>query len=295
MVNLTDKEMITGCEFLIDSGTDTCVVGKHAWISEIIESVTVSARGFSDTLLIEENLPIVNVIYAYDDPHTGEVILLEMNISIYMGDKKIDSIACPNQIRVNMVYINDLPKVLFPEIETAQIIIADEMQMSLHFNGPLAYLNIRRPTSTEVSNHDLQGIELTSPHGWDPYGVDSLTSYKHQGKPFQVYAVSSFLSNALRSLFVPYTSKHRTITPEDLIRRWRIGIDTTRRTLKSTYQGYTRSADNLTHRFKTARVHSRYRQLMGPYSQFHIDTLFSKVIPIRGNTCGQVYFNKAGF
>ena len=75
-----------------------------------------------------------------------------------MGDKKIDSIVCPNQMRVNGVYINDLPKVLFPEIETTQTIIADEMQMPLYFNGLLAYLNIRRPTSTEVSNHDLRII-----------------------------------------------------------------------------------------------------------------------------------------
>ena len=52
-----------------------------------------------------------------------------------MGDKKIDSIACPNQMRVNGDYINDLPKVLFLEIETAHKIIADEVRMSLHFNG----------------------------------------------------------------------------------------------------------------------------------------------------------------
>ena len=52
------------------------------------------------------------------------------------------------------------------------------------------------------------------------------------------------------------------------MRRWGKDIDTARRTLKSTYQEYTRSADNLTRRFKTARVHLRYRQLMEPYSHF---------------------------
>ena len=78
MVNLMDKEMSTGCELLIDSGADTCVAGKHTWISEIIKGVTVFARGFSDTLLLEDNLPIVITIYAYDNPHTGEFILLEM-------------------------------------------------------------------------------------------------------------------------------------------------------------------------------------------------------------------------
>ena len=167
--------------------------------------------------------------------------------------------------------------------------------MALHFNGPLAYLNIRYPTSTEVSNHDLQRIELTLPHGWVPYGVDSLTTYNQQSKPFQVCTVSSSLSNALRSLFVLNTSRNRTITPEYLMRRWGIGIDTVRRTLKFTHQEYTRSSNNLTRRYKNARVYSLYRQLMGLYSQFSMETLFSKVISIRSNTCGQVYFNKACF
>jgi len=295
MVHLSDSELTDGCELLMDSGADTCVAGKHAWISERIEGVTVSARGFSDSLPIVENLPIVNAIYAYDNPLTGEVILLEMNYSIYLGDNKTDSIACPNQMRLNGIYLNDLPRALYPEVETAQTIIADELSMPLHFNGPLAYLNVRRPIASEVSNTDLQRIELTSPHGWDPYGVDSLSDSNQQSRPLHVCPVSTFLSNALRSLSIINTSKNRTITPEDLMRRWGIGIDTARRTLRSTYQEYTRSADNLSRRFKTARVHSRYRQLTGPYSQFYMDTLFSKVVSIRGNTCGQVYFNKAGF
>ena len=136
-----------------------------------------------------------------------------MNFSIYMGDKKTDSIACPNQMRFNRVYINDLPKVLFPEQETAQTIIADDMHMLLHFNRPFGYLNIWRPTSSEVSNNDLQRIEPTSPHGHN-----IPTKYTHHHKPFHVYAVSSFLSNPLRSLFILSTSKNRTITSENLMR-----------------------------------------------------------------------------
>ena len=74
-----------------------------------------------------------------------------------------------------------------------------------------------------------------------------------------------------------------------------IGRERASKTLNSTFQEYTRSTDNLTRRFKTAQVHSRYRQLSGPYSQFYIDTLFARIVSLRGNTCGQVYFNKARF
>ena len=42
-------------------------------------------------------------------------------------------------------------------------------------------------------------------------------------------------------------------------------------------------------------MYSRFKTLCGPYSRFYTDTLFSKVTPLRGNTCGQVFYNKARF
>ena len=141
-IKLSSNELKEGCELLIGSGADTCVAGKHAWVKEIIEGVTVSARGFSDTLPIEEDSPIVNAVYAYDSPSTGEVVLLEMNHCIYMGKMKVDSIACPNQMRLNGFYVNDLPRQILPNMDKAQTIIADELRMPLHLHGPLAYLHV---------------------------------------------------------------------------------------------------------------------------------------------------------
>ena len=135
MVNLTKSELTTGCELLINSGADTYVTGKHAWISEVIENSTVFACGYSDTLSIKEILPIINTLYTYDNPYAGVVVLLEMNYCIYMDDKKIDRLACPSQMRLNIIYINDLPKALFPEIDTVQTIIANELHILLLSNG----------------------------------------------------------------------------------------------------------------------------------------------------------------
>ena len=98
MILLGKRKLTHGYELLLDSGADTCVAGKHDWIAEVIEGVTVSTRGFSDNLPIEDNLLIINVIHAYDNPKTGEVVLLEMNYCIYMGNTKTDSITCPNQM-----------------------------------------------------------------------------------------------------------------------------------------------------------------------------------------------------
>lgn len=91
------------------------------------------------------------------------------------------------------------------------------------------------------------------------------------------------------------SNKKQAITPEDLVLRWGIRIQTARLTLASTYQEYTRATDVLTRRLKTSRAHSRYLTLEDPYSQFYTNVLFSKIISLRGNTCGQVYFDRARF
>ena len=44
----------------MNSDADTFVAEKYAWVSEIIEGITISAKGFSNNLLILENFPMVN-------------------------------------------------------------------------------------------------------------------------------------------------------------------------------------------------------------------------------------------
>ena len=77
--------------------------------------------------------------------------------------------------------------------------------------------------------------------------------------------------------------------------RWGTGIETACLTLSSTHQEYTRTTDSLTRRLKTSRANFRYPILEGPYAQFHTDVLLSKIVSLRGNTCGQVYYNRARF
>ena len=86
-IPLSTNEMRQGCEIRMDSGTNSCVAVEHAWISETVEGLTVSAKGFSDSLPVEENLPIINNVYAYNRHGTGEVLLLEINHCIYTQQK----------------------------------------------------------------------------------------------------------------------------------------------------------------------------------------------------------------
>ena len=84
---LNKDELYFGCDLVIDSGADTCCAGKHAWVTGFIQGVSVSCRGFNDALPIEEDLPLANVVYAYDCAQRGETLLLHVNYCIYMGNK----------------------------------------------------------------------------------------------------------------------------------------------------------------------------------------------------------------
>ena len=81
-------------------------------------------------------------------------------------------------------------------------------------------------------------VTLTSPDGWDPYGVDSLRSITS----VSICPVSYLLTNLfVRTLQPAQLKRTSAISPEDLVSRWGIGIETARLTLQSTYQEYTRN------------------------------------------------------
>ena len=231
--NLSYKSMFAhnGCEMLLDSGADTSVVGKHGFITEVIEGISVSAQGFSDGQPALDDLPVVNALYAYDDHNSGEVILLELNHSIYLGSQKRDAIACPNQLRIHGVDVDDRPTSLFPNIEYTQCVIVDGKVLPLKIRGPLSYLFIRRPTISEVQNSELQVLQLTSPHGWDPYSTDAISTQHMLHFQFGC-SISTFLTKNLRILSRLSTNSKKTLTPSILAQRWGIEVETAR--LKST-------------------------------------------------------------
>jgi hypothetical protein len=82
---LSPSEQENGCKLGIDSWADTCCAGKHCYVQEFVDGKTVTASGFTSSLGSLQNLPIANVIYAYDHSN-GTTLLLECNNAIYMGD-----------------------------------------------------------------------------------------------------------------------------------------------------------------------------------------------------------------
>ena len=148
---LTTAELYSGCKLLLDTGADTFVVYQHTQVGEVIEEFTANAKGFDNASQILENLPMVNFKYALDLDKTGQTIISEVNHCIYLGARKTDGILCPNQLRMNGVYIDDIPSTLFPAIENIQYIIADVITTPLQFYGPqMKVLPWGNPTITSM-------------------------------------------------------------------------------------------------------------------------------------------------
>ena len=59
---LNNNELFQGCDLVMGSGTDTCSAGKHTWVTEFIQGVLVSCRGFSNSLPVEDDLPITDTL-----------------------------------------------------------------------------------------------------------------------------------------------------------------------------------------------------------------------------------------
>jgi hypothetical protein len=56
------------------------------------------------------NIPIVQAGTAYDDPNTGETIILIINQGLYFGDSLPVTLLNPNQMRMNGLEVDDVPK-----------------------------------------------------------------------------------------------------------------------------------------------------------------------------------------
>ena len=93
----------------LDSHADTCVVGSNALIFHTFER-PVRVTGY-DANVKSKVFQTVSAAVAYDDPVTGQAIILVINQAISMPQLK-HNLLCPMQLRHNDVELNETPKFL---------------------------------------------------------------------------------------------------------------------------------------------------------------------------------------
>ena len=314
-IHLTKAELQSGCKLGFDSFADTCCAGRHARVESFLEGRTVTAKSFSDKVPTLKNLPIANVLYAYDTDD-GQTFILRVNNSIYLGDDMEDSLLCPNQCRDIGIEIDTRPKRYCDDITCEKMFCPDiDKSFPIRHHGPLPFIPVRFPTSEEVLNCDI--IELTSESEWMPY-ESNISSVRTGNISARSQADICYISqvlmgdnldelfsadrllfedddNEFRSIGAIATRRKDKVTPEDLSELLGIGLKTAKRTLAATTHQCIRTVGNLTRRFRTDKAHMRYKKLSTREGMFYVDTLFSKVISIRGFKCGNLYTTTLGF
>ena len=102
---------------------------------------------------------------------------------------------------------------------------------------------------------------------------------------------SRFCSDVMESVKISsfQVNRHSSPTPETVSRLWNVGLETAERTLRATtQQGICSAVHPIFRHYRVDHLHFHRKRL---HATFHTDTLFSKIISLRGNKCAQVFMN----
>lgn len=119
-----------------------------------------------------------------------------------------DSLLCPNQVRCNGVIVDDVPKHLSPNPQTAThslIFPKEGIRIPLTMNGCISRLQTRLPSTEELEN--CQWLHLTGDLEWDPY-APTFQENEQQTE----YALNEPQVECERSIFALRTNQDCPIT-----------------------------------------------------------------------------------
>jgi hypothetical protein len=288
----------------------------------------VSVSPFSDQYEAMEDVPVATVATAYDCPTTGKTHILVINEALYFGDKMSNTLLCPNQLRANGIRVDDCPR-QYNAVSTHSIHIPEkELTIPLSLHGVISGFATRLPTAEElarVTDH----IELTADLEWDPYShalsdkeaqahdvdrtamVVNRTNFCDDLEPHVELCITEkddMIDRLVAAVRVPHsdhTEDHRcakavvrageanVITPEDVAKRWHIGLTAATKTLQVTTQLGVRILNHpAQRRFRTAMPHLRYPRLKGTW---YADTMFFTTKSVRGFKCAHIIGNGLGY
>ena len=80
-----------------DSHADTCALGSNFLLVETTEW-TCTVQPFHEDYAAQEDIPVVTGATAYDDPDSGETVILIFHQSLWFGPSLENSLICPQQI-----------------------------------------------------------------------------------------------------------------------------------------------------------------------------------------------------
>jgi len=158
----------TNCRAELDSHADTCSLNHTAYIIKYLGKVA-EVSGFTPSLNTLQDIPIVKAALAYDEPESGETVILIFNQALYFSNKLPNILLNPDQMRSQGLTVDDCPKHLSRGKSTHSIIIEDEnVIIPLCLYNIMSYFNVRIPSAEEIDQ--CLNIQMTPEQlEWEPY------------------------------------------------------------------------------------------------------------------------------
>jgi hypothetical protein len=154
------------------------VLGSNCYVFE--ETVKTGNVFSYDPKLGSTTSNVVFGCFSYDDPTSGRVILLIVHQGLHMPHLSY-SLIPPFQMRENDIIVNDRPKFQTTNpTEDDLCVIASRDDLStyrfpLSLCGTTSFIDVRKPTDSEIQDNSLEPFELTyQSQDWEP-GTDQFS------------------------------------------------------------------------------------------------------------------------
>jgi hypothetical protein len=304
----------------MDNHADTHALGSNCTIINWTGR-SCNVAPFSEHYPPMKDIDIVSAATAYDDPVTDQTTILIFHEALWLGNYMVDSLINPNQCRIYGISICDDP---FDPHRTMGIYdTSNDIYVPLRMYGSTAAVETRSISLSELSI--ARHLVMCDSKPWEPehvtfpYSVPINNNVNHTDG-YKISAVSipairqiraandpniltldmdtcshNFVNRCIATINVNADAvntalRHSINTAEDLAKKWKIGLETARKTLKCTTQyGVRHALHPLTKRYRTDIFMLNIRRLR---TRIYTDTLFSKVTSINGNKCAQIYSNE---
>ncbi|KAI2488761.1 hypothetical protein MHU86_25815 [Fragilaria crotonensis] len=167
--------------------SDACAVGSNCLVVHDYDR-PINVSGYNPSGSVAKDLKTVSAALAYDDPISGETVILMVHQAIHIPDIA-HNLLSTMQLRLNDVIVNDVPRFLTDTVHdlTHSLAIPTDATdvpyvIPLSLRGVTSTFPTRRPTVAEYET--LPHITLTDADlQWDPHDTtfakeeDALTNY----------------------------------------------------------------------------------------------------------------------
>ena len=154
----------------LDSHANMCVLGKHAFIFDMVQDMTCDVHPFDPSLGSVKSVPIVDGVIAYDCPYTQTSYLLIVTNALYIPTLD-NNLVPPFILREAGLQVKDVPKIHVndPDISDHAITFSDtNLRIPLSLHGIFSFFHSRMPSTNELETLDT--ILLTpDTDSWNPH------------------------------------------------------------------------------------------------------------------------------